>query len=402
MSNDRTSQMGKPSSKDLNLLLNLYQNYQYIEVIENADILISHFPETALLYNIKGVAAAGLDKFSDAVKNYQKAIEYYPEYAEAYNNLGNALRNSSHLSEAILAYRKAILIDPSHAEYHNNLGVGFLDQKELLKAKSCFEKAVELNSNYINAHNNLGGVFKSLGQTQAAIDVFLRVLEIDSKNVDAGHMLNVLTNANITSIPQAYVTNLFEAYATNFDKSLVTQLNYKGPQELKKLVKKLDRNTFETTLDLGCGTGLMGALLKELSKDLTGVDLSSKMLKSATRLGIYTDLKHIDALDYLVRTEKKFDLFVAADVFIYFGDLTDIFQKMKNRSNVGSKLLFTTEYFEGQGYRLNDTGRFSHSQKYIEKLCSSMGVQIEAFKTGHLRHDAGNSVLGGFYLVHLL
>ena len=401
MSNDPASQMRKPSSKDLNFLLGLYQNDKYIEVIENADILISHFPKSALLYNFRGVAAAGLDRFSDAVKNYQKAIECNPEYAEAYNNLGNALRNSSHLSEAISAYNKAIILDPSHAEYHNNIGVGFLEQKQLLKAKSCFEKAVELNSNYINAHHNLGGVLKSLGQSQAAIDAFSKVLKIDSQNVDAAHMLNVLNNANITSIPQAYVANLLEAYATNFDKSLVTKLNYKGPQELTKLLGKLDRNTFETTLDLGCGTGLMGALLKELSKDITGVDLSSKMLKSAAKLGVYSDLKNIDALDYLVRTEKKFDLFVAADVFIYFGDLTDIFQKMKNRSNVGSKLLFTTEYFKGQGYRLNNTGRFSHSPKYIEKLCSVMGIQIEAFEIGHLRHDGGNSVLGGFYLVHL-
>ena len=93
-----------------------------------------------------------------------------------------------------------------------------------------------------------------------------------------------------------------------------------------------------------------------------------------------------------MRTEKKFDLFVAADVFIYFGDLADVFRKIINRSNPGSKLLFTTEYFNGQGYRLNETGRFSHSPKYIEKLFSNIGVRIENFETGHLRNDSGKSV----------
>ena len=142
----------------------------------------------------------------------------------------------------------------------------------------------------MNAHNNLGGVLKSLGQNQAAIDTFLNVLEIDSQNVDAAHMLNVLEKKNINSIPKAYIKNLFEAFAPVFDKSLMKKLNYKAPKILKKLFTEQDCGTFGATLNLGCGTGLMGANIKGLSDDITGVDLSSKMLDLAAQLGVYTDL----------------------------------------------------------------------------------------------------------------
>jgi predicted TPR repeat methyltransferase len=142
----------------------------------------------------------------------------------------------------------------------------------------------------VNAHNNLGGVLKSLGQNQAAIDTFLNVLEIDSQNVDAAHMLNVLEKKNINSIPKAYIKNLFEAFAPVFDKSLMKKLNYKAPKILKKLLTEQDCGTFGATLNLGFGTGLMGANIKGLSDDITGVDLSSKMLNLAAQLGVYTDL----------------------------------------------------------------------------------------------------------------
>ena len=145
----------------------------------------------------------------------------------------------------------------------------------------------------------------------------------------------------------------------------------------------------------------MGACLEERIKDIVGVDLFPKMLKTASELNIYGELVHSDVLDFLATSETKFDLFTAADVFFYLGDLTDVFQKMLNRSYVGAKVLFTTEHFDGESYRLNATGRFSHSSKYIEKLCSDIGARIVSFETSHLRNDAGKSVLGGFYLVHL-
>tara|TARA_B110000090_G_C12987149_1_gene295156 strand:- start:115 stop:345 length:231 start_codon:yes stop_codon:yes gene_type:complete len=48
-------------------------------------------------------------------------------------------------------------------------------------------------------------------------------------------------------------------------------------------------NTLDV-LDLGCGTGLAGAWLKDYAKTLTGVDLSESMVEVARKKMIYQSL----------------------------------------------------------------------------------------------------------------
>ena len=42
-------------------------------------------------------------------------------------------------------------------------------------------------------------------------------------------------------------------------------------------------------LDLGCGTGLTGIILREIAKHLTGVDIAAKMLAHAKEKEIYDE-----------------------------------------------------------------------------------------------------------------
>src|SRR5207248_233908 len=74
-------------------------------------------------------------------------------------------------------------------------------------------------------------------------------------------------------------------------------------------------------LDLGCGTGLCGALLRRWARTLVGVDLSPGMLEKARERGCYDRLEQGD-LVAVMRTmpARSFDLIVATDVLIYIGD----------------------------------------------------------------------------------
>jgi predicted TPR repeat methyltransferase len=51
---------------------------------------------------------------------------------------------------------------------------------------------------------------------------------------------------------------------------------------------------------IGCGTGQAGAWLKDYAKTLTGVDISSEMLKMAKKKNLYNDL-------FLLNIDKYFD-----------------------------------------------------------------------------------------------
>jgi predicted TPR repeat methyltransferase len=158
---------------------------------------------------------------------------------------------------------------------------------------------------------------------------------------------------------------------------------------------------FAAVLDLGCGTGLMGFEAQDIAENLIGVDLSPKMLKAAALKAVYTELIEADIIEYLTETDKKFDLFTAADVFIYLGHLKNLFQQISNCANSGAILLSSTEHLNGDGYELNQTGRFSHSNAYIKEVCESIGAEILCHKQRLLRKDALKSISGCLYVVRI-
>ena len=78
-------------------------------------------------------------------------------------------------------------------------------------------------------------------------------------------------------------------------------------------------------LDLGCGTGLSGEAFRPLVDWMEGVDLSPGMIEQARRKNLYDRLDAGDlteSLDAHLRADARFNLIVAADVFVYCADLT--------------------------------------------------------------------------------
>src|SRR6185503_17156267 len=81
--------------------------------------------------------------------------------------------------------------------------------------------------------------------------------------------------------PAGYVKDLFDSYADRFDDELVEWLHYRTPELLEQLVLRNPPPAPLDILDLGCGTGLCGPLLRPIARRLTGVDLSPNMLAKA-------------------------------------------------------------------------------------------------------------------------
>ena len=62
--------------------------------------------------------------------------------------------------------------------------------------------------------------------------------------------------------PPDYVEGLFDDYSDEFDAHLVGVLGYRGPQPAGREPARAAERRFASVLDLGCGTGLCGPLLK--------------------------------------------------------------------------------------------------------------------------------------------
>jgi len=75
------------------------------------------------------------------------------------------------------------------------------------------------------------------------------------------------------------------------------------------------------------------------------------------------------------------------------------FQPIKSRNKLGGKFVFLTEHTDRDEFFLEQTGRYSHSKKYIESLCNKFNYKLSHFETTNLRKNNGKFIIGGLYLL---
>ncbi len=404
------------------------------EAVDANQKAVSLSPQDAKAHNNLGVTLQALGRLDGALASYNQAIELKPDYAEAHFNLGNTLKDLGRLDEALASYNQAIELKPDIAKAHNNLGVTLQDLGRLDGALASYNQAIELKPDYSEAHNNLGVTLQDLGRLDGALASYKQAIALkpdyaeahfnlgytlkDFGRLDealasynqaialkpeyssAKHMLAALTGETTETAPRDYVENLFDNYAAKFESSLVDNLEYKIPRVIAEIIIKDSKfDLLGSIMDLGCGTGLFGVEIKQFCEHLEGIDLSEKMLDEAMKKDIYNKLIKEDILAYLSNASLNFDYFVSTDVFIYIGDLSDIFRLIKSRNKKGGKLVFSTEDYDGESFFLEQSGRYSHSKKYIEGLCKKFGFELRHFETQALRKDKNQYISGGLYIL---
>jgi len=383
-----------------NLGLTLQELGQLDAAVESYKKALAVNPNYAEAHNNLGVTLKELGQLDSAVECYEKAITTQPDYAEAHNNLGLAFYELDQVDAAVESYKKALAIKPDYAEVNYNLGNALNDLGQLDDAVKSYEKALAIKPDYAEAHNNLGNVFKDLGQLDDAVKSYERALAIKPDYLVPQHMINALTGNTSTEPPKEYVKNLFDDYAEGFDDSLIKQLGYKLPFLMKELILKLDplRNKFEKVIDLGCGTGLTGIELRDISNNLTGIDISSNMVAKTRELDVYDRLIEGDVVDILSSSKEKYDLFIALDVFIYIGELTKMFKTVRQCCNKNALFIFSIEAQEEDGYSLLKSARYSHSESYILKT-ASVAFKVIYSQEVNLRKEKEGWIKGKIFIM---
>ena len=76
----------------------------------------------------------------------------------------------------------------------------------------------------------------------------------------------------------------------------------------------------------------------------------------------------------------EYDYFIAADVFVYIGDLSKIFKLIKDRNKRNGSFIFTTEHTNRKKYFITKKGRYCHSIDYIKSLCKKFDYELLLFR----------------------
>lgn len=265
-------------------------------------------------------------------------------------------------------------------------------------AIQAFQKALDLSPGNVRALYGLGASYAEKGLNELAIQSFKQYLEIVPDNKQIKFHLARLTGGSPPAPPAEYVSQLFDQYAEHFDLHLVTQLSYKAPELIYAAVAEV-LGSFSVKLDildLGCGTGLCALLFKEHSSKFSGVDLSEKMVKVAKRRNLYDRLVVGDLAVSLEGLDEVHDLILAADVFVYVGELKKVFKLCSIALKKSGLFAFTVEAAkdEAADYVLQSTGRYAHSIHYLNELAQSSGLEVKIMRDAVLRIDRGGPING--------
>lgn len=268
-------------------------------------------------------------------------------------------------------------------------------------AADLCEQALALAPVWAPAWFALGEAREALGDRAGATQAFARALACAPDDAQgAGLRLARLSGETPAHPPLSYVRELFDQYAPRFERHLVDELAYRAPAILKEALARACAAhgralRFAQAVDLGCGTGLMAREIAPFCDALAGVDLAPAMAARARASGLYAQVEAGDMTEFLAtRAPGSVDLVVAADVFVYLGDLAPVFAQTRRALAPGGFFAFTLQRAESGDYRLGEDLRFAHSADYLAALARRFDFMLHACDNVSVRRDRGVDVPG--------
>ncbi len=376
-----------------------HQKGRHEEALALIEQSLALAPTQADWYSNLGIVLKARTKVDEAVTAFRQAIALDPGHVNAHNNLGVLLRAQGRIVEAEAAYRRAIDLDPDHQDVHQNLGILLYGQRRMPEAVASFCRVITLDPKHAQALRLLCMAHCVLGEYEKAVAICERWVREQPADPLATHTLAACSGRDVPSrASDAYVETVFDSFAASFDAKL-TLLMYRAPQLVATLLGEsgIEANRTHDVLDIGCGTGLCGPLLREYAARLVGVDLSAKMLDQARERGVYDELVKGELTAYLRSCREAYDVIVSADTLVYFGALEEVVAAAARALRPDGYLVFTVEELvgaaDGADYCLRPHGRYNHSRAYVERLLTDAGLR-PVIAHAELRLEAGAPVDG--------
>ncbi len=376
---------------------------RYTDAMEKYLLLLEYFPEAPMLrYNV-GLVYFSLKQYSQAMQEFALALTFQPDDGDTLFNLALCQKKTGDNLGAIVTYRKLLQAMPESTDCWYNLAGCYRDIHDEQQSVSCYHEVLLLDDKYLPAINNLAYLYHRMGETEQAEKFYRQVLLLRPEDDSARYMLASLLGMQLDHAPDSYVESFFDAYAEGFEESLVKGLGYDNPRQLLACLERCTgiKRVYDHGLDLGCGTGLSGVPFKKIVTDLKGVDLSGNMLEQAAEKGCYTALYQDSISNFLAATTETYDFFLATDVFIYVGELMEIFSQLRELARPEALFCFSTEYLGSTGYRLRETGRFAYSSDYIRNIAAVTGWTVLVQEQTRLRKEREQWLDGELWILQL-
>lgn len=269
-------------------------------------------------------------------------------------------------------------------------------------------KAVEILSELLQVQPDNPGLL--LNRLRASIQAKLpdlaiadakRLVSLDADNEIYRFYSQVARGETPATQPARMIAELFDGLAARYDNLMLKTHRTPVPEEVAKLITLWHPLKEADILDLGCGTGLLGAYLGRNEGVVVGVDLSSGMLAAAHQRGVYDRFHSVNLLDALEATAANlYNVIAMLDVVSFVGDLKPVIFNALKVLMPGGRLVFSFEPLpdENVEYALSPSFLYFYARSYIEDLMQQAGFDAVSLADQVLRFDGSTAIHG--YLVH--
>jgi len=377
------------------------------EAFVACDAALALDPDCGSAWHLLGVLHIGREDFAKAAAALARAIDLVGDRADLCLNLGVSLLKCGRFEDAERRLTRAVCLDPASGAASKIKRLcdfilaaigGDMGAAKAAYPADAFDDQAAADRIFRTAllyldWSGRGGAAAAVGEAWVAAR---------GDSVEAIHLRDAVLSRPVPRQPAALVAQHFDGIANDFDERLVRRLDYRGPEQLGALIAaRLPANADLDVLDLGCGTGLCGGVLRPYARRLEGVDLSPGMLARARAGGQYDQLEVADLHAALTARAARWDLLVAADTFPYLGDLAPVFEAARTALRRGGWFAFTTETTDQDGYRLRGNGRYAHDPAYVRRLADGR-FEVAGHVTAPLRREGGDVVEGDAWLLRRL
>lgn len=345
------------------------------------------------------------DNHLDQAGAMLEAVAAFAQQDPRFYTLHMMLAEARQLPEQALAAARtavqwltqALALEPGHRLHRRLLASDLSVMGDNTRAIPLFDQLVDSDPGDEDALLGRAQALLAAGRLDEALRDWNALLQRQPGNTTWQYYREVARGQTPATQPTGMVGELFDQMAGTFDMHLVRRLQYQLPQQVARLLLQWHPDRRLAALDLGCGTGLLGACLGPVDGPLVGVDASARMLERAEQHGVYAQLHHGSIMDVLCSTpEASYQAVVALDVFIYVGALEEVIPACARVLAPGGRLVFSCERaLDGEPpLVLRPSGRYAHRQQNVEALCRAAGLAQIDVQDVDVRLEAGAPVKG--------
>lgn len=270
---------------------------------------------------------------------------------------------------------------------------------DLGAAVDMARQTLELAPRFVPALRMLGDGLLELGEPDQAVAAYRTALEVDPSD-----RLGVRTRmARIGAVraeeamTDAYIQTLFDNYAPIYEEHLVQMLGYRGPDALVETLAAYAGGEaalqFPNAVDIGCGTGLVGARIRGFCGHLAGSDIAAGMVELARAKNVYDELLVLDAAQHLASLAPgSIDLVTAGDCLNYIADLAPVFAAAGQALRPGGLFVMTVQVSEAEDVVFGSDMRYAQSLAYLDRSGQAGGLARLAFNPTMLRNEGGSPI----------